>query len=524
MVNWALEFEKRVHDGGNRIAVVHDERTKTYNELNREASAFGNWVADRGFEKVALFLPSMYEFLLVQVGTLKAGASAVPVNYMFGEETINYVLDDSDASVIVTQAKDADIVTEAAAESDLEAIVTIGESEHGSHTLAEIIDEEDSYLPAAPKRDDELFNLNYTSGTTGDPKGVYKTHRNMSSHISNMEHVWKLDADETWINAGPLYHTAGLESCSLPLLQAGATVVLLEEWDVESFLELVEQYRPTNAYVVGSMLIDLANYPDSDQWDVDSLQNIFCGGAPVGQDDYDAAAERYDVVTSEFLGFTEAGISFTYPIGTPGQYDPAATKSSKVPESCGRPLLNQLDVRIADPNTDEEVSRVTPAGATPGRGELQLRGEAVFEKYYGKPEATEEAFTDEGWYKTGDVVSVDEDGYIYYEDRADNMLVTGGENVYPRSVEDAVNTHSKVHESAVFGLPHDRWGTQVCIAVVPIEGETITEAEIVEFCKESGDLADFEVPKQVFVRETIPKTPTNSIRRRTLSEEYEDEV
>jgi acyl-CoA synthetase (AMP-forming)/AMP-acid ligase II len=180
-----------------------------------------------------------------------------------------------------------------------------------------------------------------------------------------------------------------------------------------------------------------------------------------------------------------------------------------------------LEVRLADPKTDEIVTTVNYDGATdPGRGELQIRGESVFKKYYRKPEKTAEAFTGENWYKTGDIVSVDEAGYLYYEDRADNMLITGGENVYPRAIEPVVNTHPGVHESAVFGIPHERWGKQVCVAVVPKGDAELTKEEVIAFCKESDDLADFEVPKRVFIRDSIPKTPTNSIRRKDLADEY----
>ncbi|WP_332900242.1 class I adenylate-forming enzyme family protein [Haladaptatus sp. CMSO5] len=520
MTNWVLNFESQVHNRGHAVAIVHDGRSKTYDELNRDAGAFGNWVNRRGFEKVALFLPSMYEFLVAQLGALKAGVPVVPVNYMFGQETIGYVLTDAEADVVLTQATDAALVADVVDDTVVETVVTIGDSPHSDQTLDAILASESPMLTAAPKRDGDLFNLNYTSGTTGDPKGVYKTHRNMSAHITNMEHVWKLGPDQTWINAGPLYHTAGLESSTLPLLQAGATVVLMQ-WDVARFLELTERHQASSAYIVGSMLIDLANFDDPERFDTSSLRNVFCGGAPIGQADYDAVAEKYDVAASEFLGFTEAGISFTYPIGTLGAYEPTSHTSMKVPDSCGRPLFNQVEVRLCDPDTDEVVTVIQPDGeTTPGRGELQLRGESVFEKYYRKPEQTANAFTEDGWYRTGDVVSVDEAGYVYYQDRADNMLVTGGENVYPRAIEPVVNTHPSVHESAVFGLPHERWGTQICVAVVPKKSADLTEAAIIDFCKASDALADYEVPKRVYVRETIPKTPTNSIRRRALTEEY----
>jgi long-chain acyl-CoA synthetase len=518
-----IEFEKQVHNRGQSVAIINEGRTKTYNELNRDANAFGNWVNDHGYEKVAMFMPNLYEFFVAQIGALKAGAAGVPVNYMFGGSTISYVLGDSQAEVLVTPADDVDRVADAVADAGVEQLVSVGDAEGADCTLAEVLDGREETLAAAPKRDSDLFNLNYTSGTTGDPKGVFKTHRNMGAHIDNMEYVWKLGPDQTWINAGPIYHTAGLESMSLPLLQAGGTLVLLK-WDVDEFHRQVERHRPSNAYVVGSMLVDLRNYDAADEWDTASLQNVFCGGAPVDQAVYDAVAEKYDVVASEFLGFTEAGISFTYPIGTLGTYEPPGQDSYKVPDSCGKPLYNQIEARIVNPSTGDVVSVLSPDGeTTPGTGELQYRGESVFEKYYELPEKNAEAFTEDGWYRTGDIVSVDEEGYVYYEDRDDNMIITGGENVYPGSVEPELNAIPGVSESAVFPVPDERWGEMVVAAVVPLPDSDVDEASIIAAAKDSDELADYEVPKAVYIRDSLPKTPTNSIRRPDLTAEYADE-
>jgi long-chain acyl-CoA synthetase len=518
-----MEFEKQVHNRGQSVAIINQGRAKTYNELNRDASAFGNWVNERGYDRVAMFMPNLYEFFVAQLGALKAGAAGVPVNYMFGGSTISYVLDDSDADVLITQADDVDRIAGAVEETDVERLVSVGEADQADCTLTEVLDGQDETLAAAPKRDADLFNLNYTSGTTGDPKGVYKTHRNMGAHIDNMEYVWKLGPDQTWINAGPIYHTAGLESMSLPLLQAGGTLVLMQ-WDIEAFHEQVETYQPSNAYVVGSMLVDLQNYGAADEWDTSSLQNVFCGGAPVDQSVYDGVAEKYDVVASEFLGFTEAGISFTYPIGTLGKYQPPGQDSYKVPDAAGKPLYNQIEARVVNPSTDDVVSVLSPTGETvPGTGELQYRGESVFEKYYGLPEKNEEAFTEDGWYRTGDIVTVDEEGDVYYEGRDDNMIITGGENVYPGAVEPVLNAIPGVSESAVFPVPDERWGEKVVAAVIPLPDSDVDEASVIRAAKESDELADYEVPKAVFIRDSLPKTPTNSIRRPDLTAEYTEE-
>lgn len=512
IMNWIVNLENQVHVRGRETAVVHDGTAYTYNELNGHSNSFANWLKSFGGKRVCMYVPNTYEVYIAAFGAMKAGGAPAPINYMFGRNTVAYVLEDADADVVMTFPDDAEMVASAAADAGVDHIVTIGDSEHGTITIEEILDAHSDYTETVPQRDDDLFGLMYTSGTTGDPKGVYKSHRSVCVHTKAMRHVWKITSDQTWLCAGPLYHTSGFESSSLPVLAAGGTVVL-HTWDIDHFLSEVETYQPDSAYIAGSMLLDMLEYEHSDKYDVSSLKQVFAGGAPMDPEDYDTVEEMYDVRISERLGMTEAGIILTYPVGTPGRFSPRDEVPGRVPGSCGKAVVQEVDVRVVDLSTKDVVDV--------GEGEMQIRGDTLFEKYLNKPEKTERAFTDDGWYRTGDVVRIDENGYVFHLRRADSMIVTGGENVYPRGVERVINNHPSVKESAVFPIPDAHWGERVCAAVV-LKTPDVTEEELIRYCKGSDNISDFEAPKQIFFRDSLPKTPTKSVRRPDLTEEYKD--
>lgn len=513
MSNWIYEFENQVHHRGPEVAVIHGGREKTFDELNRNAASVAHFLTERGASRVATYVTNCYEFYPVEFGVLKAGAVGVAANYMFGEDTLRYVLKDSEAQILAVAGRDLDKARAAAAGTSVREIVIVdGAAGTGENvTLADILRDYPDVYDSVPKSDDDLFNVTYTSGTTGTPKGVMKSHRNISVHTSNMVHVWKLGPASRWLCAGPVYHTSGLESSSLPVLVAGGTVVSLR-WQVDDFFRHVDRYRPDAAYIAGSMLVDIADYPDPERWDLSSLQFVVAGGAPLAKRAYDRVRERYSFVLTERLGMTEAGIIFAYPVGTPGTYSPELERPYHRPGSCGRPLYNQTEFRLVDPVT-REIRQA-------GEGELQVRGDSVFRGYLNMPERTAQSFTEDGWFITGDIVRI-EDDHVWHLRRRDEMIISGGENVSPRTVENAVCTHPEVAEAAAFPLPHDRWGQEVCVAVVPRAGSQLTEEGLLDYLRASELLAKYEIPKRVFFRDSLPKTPTQSVPRSRLTQEYD---
>ncbi|MQA77643.1 MAG: AMP-binding protein [Streptosporangiales bacterium] len=511
MSNWIYEFESQVHHRGREIAVVHDGRAVTYDELNRSAASFAHWVREVGAARVATYVTNCYEFYVVQFGTTKAGAVSVATNYMFGEETLRYVLQDSAAEVLAVAEKDLDVARAAIRGTNVTHLVTLdGVASDGVTALRDIVATYPDHIVSAPKDDDDLFNVTYTSGTTGTPKGVMKTHRNIGSHVSNLVHAWKLTPSSRWLCAGPVYHTSGLESSSLPVLAAGGSVVSLR-WKADAFFEHVHRYRPDAAYIAGSMIVDIADYPDPERFDLSSLRFVIGGGAPMPPRAYQKVLDRYSFMICERLGMTEAGIIFVDKVGRPGAYDPRDELPTHVPGSCGSPLYNQTQFRLVDPVTGEIRSE--------GEGELQVRGDSVFAGYLNMPERTAQSFTDDGWFISGDIVRI-EDDHVWHLRRRDEIIISGGENVSPRTVEKVVEAHPEVAEAVAFPLPHERWGQEVCVAVVLRTGSVTTADELLEFCKTGGELAKYEVPKRVFVTDELPRTPTQSVPRAKLTERY----
>jgi acyl-CoA synthetase (AMP-forming)/AMP-acid ligase II len=508
--NWIYEFENQVHHRGQEIAVIHEGRAWTFDELNRSAASFAHWLADHGVHRVATYVSNCYEFYIVEFGTLKAGAVSIAANYMFGEETLRYVLTDSEANVLAVAEKDLTVAREAVRGTAVKHIVLIGGQGDGTAALSEIVAGYPDWIESAHKDDSDLFNVTYTSGTTGTPKGVMKTHRNISAHITNLVHEWKLTPHSRWLCAGPVYHTSGLESSSLPVLAAGGSVISLR-WSAEEFFRHVDRYRPDAAYVAGSMIVDIADYEHPERFDLASLRYVVAGGAPMPARAYQKVTERYGFTVCERLGMTEAGIVFMDRVGRPGAYEVRDGPPEHLPGSCGRPLYNQTQFRLIDPATGEVQ--------TEGQGELQVRGDSVFTGYLNMPERTRQSFTEDGWFKSGDIVRI-EDGHVWHRGRRDEIIISGGENVSPQTVERVVGTHPAVAEAVAFPLPHERWGQQVCVAVVLRADAHVTAEELLVFCRTGGELAKYEVPKRVFLTDDLPRTPTRSVPRARLTERY----
>lgn len=511
MSNWIYEFENQVHHRGREIAVIHNDRARTFDELNRSASSFAHWLLEHAATRVATYVTNCYEFYVAQFGTLKAGAVSVAANYMFGEETLRYVLQDSSADVLVVAARDLPAARAAIRDTNVRHLVTLdGPPADGVAALDDIVSGYADYIESAPKADQDLFNITYTSGTTGTPKGVMKTHRNIGAHVSNLIHAWKLTPSSRWLCAGPVYHTSGLESSSLPVLAAGGTVISLR-WHKDAFFEHVDRYRPDAAYIAGSMVVDIADYPHPERYNLTSLRHVIAGGAPLPARAYQKVLERYSFVLCERLGMTEAGIIFIDKVGRPGAYEPREELPQHIAGSCGEPLYNQTEFRLVDVTTGEVK--------TDGEGELQVKGDSVFAGYLNMPERTAQSFTADGWFISGDIVRI-EDGHVWHVRRRDEIIISGGENVSPLTVERVIGSHPDVAEAAAFPLPHERWGQQVCVAVVPRTGTQVTADELLEFCRTGGELARYEVPKQIFLIDELPKTPTQSVPRAKLTERF----
>jgi acyl-CoA synthetase (AMP-forming)/AMP-acid ligase II len=513
MVNWVLGFETQVYANGRRLALVCDGDAYTYAALNRAATGVAGWLADCGATRLGVVLPNRPAFVIGALGALKAGVPLVPVNYRAGAESALDLLGRADADALLTDATTARRIGRDDVPTDPAATTTVDGSFAWTRPFEGVLEPDRPSVETVPRGDEDLVSVSYTSGTTGTPKGVLRTHGMVRAQVTRMCHLWKLTPDWTLVCPAPLYHSGGFEGALLPTLRAGGTVVL-QRWDVASFVAAVHAHHADAAWLAGSMLDDLHRYEDQTAT-LDPLWVLFTGGGPTDADQCDAVEARYGVRVSTRMGMTEAGLTLGYPVGTPSAYTPRAESvPPRVANSPGQVLTHGMDYRIVDERTGEHAPE----------GELQLRGDSVFERYLDDPEATAAAFTDDGWYRTGDVVREDEAGYVHHLGRADDVIVTGGENVSPRHVEGVIADHPDVAEAAVVGVPDERWGRRVRAVVVPREEslESLSPEAVIDHCKASPGLADYEVPKEVQIRESLPRADDGTVRRSVIDGESTD--
>lgn len=518
-MNFANYVDWAARDRPDRTALTDPKRELTFANLAEETDAVANALAELGIEpgeRVALYLPNSVAFVTAYFGAMKRGAIPFPVNMRFEGEEIRYVLEDAGATTVVTSGQFEDVIAELDADP-VEHIVVAG-GERG-HDYRELVAEAEREFDVHPRKNGELAELVYTSGTTGRPKGVRHTHGNLDANAQGLIRYMEWSEHEVGLTVCPCFHVSGLNITVTPYVVAKATDHLLPKWDPETALRTIEERGVTYVFLIPTMLIDLLGYEDAEAFDVSSLSTIGVGGAPMPKERIEAVEGTFGVQLLEGYGMTE-----TTPlaaINTPNQEVYKAGSIGPVAEEV-------VDVRIEDPESGEKVER----GEI---GELLWHGDTVTPGYFGLPEKNQEAFvrravpeeqrddedhTDnarEGkrWLRSGDAGRMDEDGHLFLEDRIDDMIITGGENVYPREVEDVIYELDEVEEVAVIGTPDERLGEKVTAFVV---GEGVTTEDLEQVVRER--VAGYKVPRRVEFMDELPKTSTRKIDKVALSEEY----
>ena len=512
-MNFANHVDMEAENTPEAVAMTDPTREMTYRELAAETNAVANGLADRGVDPgdaVALFVPNTVTFITAYFGAMKLGAIPVPINLRFGTEEIGHVLADSGARTLFTIDRFAD----AFADEDLglENFVVAGGGETGTDYGRLVADAEKSF-EVHPRTDDELAEILYTSGTTGRPKGVRHSHGNLSANgLAARRYLFS--ADDVALTVCPLFHVSGLNVTTTPLVMAGAENHFLPEWDAGAALETLAAREVNVTMLIPTMVIDILEH-GTEGYDLSALRYVVVGGAPMPKERIETVEERLGVTLLEGYGMTET---------TPSAVLNSPEQDTYKAGSIGTPLRDVVDVRIEDPETGREV-------ATDEKGELLVRGDTVMPGYYEMPEKNEEAFVERpapekrggdaaadgdggAWLRTGDIVRRDADGHLFVEDRIDDMIITGGENVYPREIEDVIYELDGVVEAAVIGTPHERLGERVTAVV---RGEGVTEDDVQAVCRRR--LADHKVPREVRLVGELPKTATRKVDKVTLREQ-----
>ena len=482
------------------VALVDARRTLTYGELDERAGRVAAGLRAAGLrpgDRVLALVPSGIETYEVLLGCARAGLVFVPVNWRLAEAEMRAVAEDAAPSALVIHA-DFDRVADAlAAACRPPALrVRVGSGPGGY----------EQWLAAAPEstnvavgNDAPVLQV-YTSGTTGRPKGVLITHRNLAAKIPRAADAWHFDAGSVSLLATPLFHVGGL-GWGLVGLHAGARTVITGPTAPADLVALLRHERVTHTFLVPTMLADLCAAAGADG--LPHLTTVVFGAASINEPTQRAVLDTLRCTLIHVYGLSETTGSITQ-LATPADAPPAERRRRI--RSAGRPF-ESVELSVRDPATGAPV----PAGAV---GEIWTRSEQNTPGYAGLPGATRELLTPDGWLRTGDAGYLDADGYLYVTDRVKDMIITGGENVYPAEVEAVLRQHERIADVAVVGLPDDRWGERVTAVVVP-RGDVDAD-EVMAFA--AGRLAGYKRPRSVVVVDELPRNAVGKVQKASLIE------
>jgi acyl-CoA synthetase (AMP-forming)/AMP-acid ligase II len=494
-MNWFAVLAHHAIRSPDKAITVFEGETTTYGEMAARAAALAGGLVERGVGRgdvVALLSYNCPEFLEAVFAANYLGAVAMPINWRLAAPEVRYILEHSEARVLVC---DADLVELA------------GDATKGMDALVRVcVSEASGWIPFAELRTnpparaaveaDDVHRLMYTSGTTGRPKGVMLSHANLA--WKNLAHIVEFGytSADLGLACGPLYHVGALDLTTTSLIAAGATTIIHRVFDAAQVVDELERSRVSTVWLAPAMVNAIMALPDIEQRDLSSVRLIINGG------------EKMPIPLIERIQrtFPSAWFADAYGLTETVSGDTFLDRDSIVTKlgSVGRPCLYlELDV------WDEHGSSV----AAGERGEIVMRGPKVFKGYWRDPDATAAAFAG-GWFHTGDIGVRDEDGYLFIVDRLKDMIVSGGENIAGSEVERVLYEHDAVLEVAVVGRPDEKWGEVPVAFVVLREGATATADELVEHCR--GQLAKFKVPKDVLFLDALPRNPSGKVLKREL--------
>lgn len=478
----------------DRVALVQDDEQVTYAELAQRVerlAAFWQSLGVRHGDRVAFLGPNDIATFECLFAAGRLGAIFVPLNTRLAAPEVEYMLADCGASVLVWLPEhDATV-------GRLDLGATAVRHPMSLHQLRQSTRAADPPLTVGDVGLDDGAVVLYTSGTTGRPKGAVLTHGNLTWNTMNQLAHFDVASTDVSLAAAPLFHVAGLGQVTLPMFFKGGTVRVLPRFEPGEFLAVVERDRVSCFTGVPTMLQMLCEHPDWDTTDLSSLRYVIFGGSLVLERVARAWLDR-GIVVHQGYGLTET---------SPGVFMALADGVQAHPVSCGVPHF------FTDAVVETSLGERVEGGR---QGELLVRGPNVFDRYWGRPEDSAAAFTGDGWFRTGDVLRIDDDGWAAVVDRVKDMIISGGENIYPAEVETAICEVDGVGSAAVVGVPDDRWGEVGHAFVVALAGRTVDLDAVHEYLE--GRLARYKIPRDMELVEDLPRNASGKILRRQLRE------
>ncbi len=491
MTNFAQELASAVADGAERPAVKLDDLVLNYGLLDAGAQRAAGLLRAHGIEagdRVGMQLPNVPYFPVVYFGALRLGAVVVPMNPLLKGREVGYHLKDSGAKVLVAWHGFAEPAQAGAEDAGAELIlVTPGEFEQalgGAEPVEEIAD----------RADDDPAVIIYTSGTTGTPKGATLTHSNLAAGAETARDLVDAGPDTVTLATLPLFHVFGMNSVMNVSVRARGLMTLLPRFEPAKALEIIQRDKVTTFAGVPTMYTALLHYPERGDYDTASLDLSVSGGSAMPVEVLRGFDEAFGTKVLEGYGLSE----------TTGMGSFNLPSQERKPGSIGVPI-GGTEFRLVDDDGND-----VPAGEP---GEIAMRGPFVMRGYWERDDATAETIRD-GWFHTGDMATVDDDGYFFIVDRKKELIIRGGYNVYPREIEEVLYEHPAVREAAVVGVPHDALGEEVGAAISLKDGAEASEDEIRAFAKER--VAAYKYPRQIWFVEELPKGPTGKVLKREI--------
>jgi long-chain acyl-CoA synthetase len=490
--NLALNLTRSADQQGARPAIKLDESALSYAALADQSARMAGLLSQRGIhpgDRVGIMLPNVPQFAAVYYGILWAGAAVVPMNVLLKQREVAFYLGDPKAKLVFAWHEFAEAAQTGAAEAGAECIlVAPGEFEL-------LLASADPATEVAERAGDDTAVILYTSGTTGTPKGAELTHSNLRRNVEVVLGMWKFGPDDVVLGGLPLFHAFG-QTCALnAAMAAGSCLTVLPRFDAGKALDVIQRDRVTVFEGVPTMFAALIHHPERQSVDSSSLRLCISGGASLPLEILRSFEAAFGCMILEGYGLSETSpvASFNHP------------DQVRKPGSIGTPIEG-VEMKVMDDTGHESQHGEV--------GEIVIRGHNVMKGYWLRPDATAEAVTADGWFHTGDLARIDEDGYFFIVDRKKDLVIRGGYNVYPREIEEVLYEHPAVRECAVIGIPHPELGEEIGAAVALKPGAVASAAELRDFVKER--VAAYKYPRRVWFLEQLPKGPTGKILKREI--------
>ena len=495
----------------DKIALIDNEVKISFSQLNKRINRLANALLGLGLrrgDKVAVLHHNCYQYIELYFASAKAGIPIVPLNYRFSAKELSYIINDSEAKAIFYGEKYFPVIEQIRGEiKGIEHFICIDKSLAHTKDYEDMIGmarDSDPYIPVA---EDDLYILGYTGGTTGLPKGVMTTHKNIISSCFHLcaEEI-HLHPGAVFLNIPPLFH-AGDSFCMFVFSFLGATNVVMNSSSPEEIFKNIQDHKVTHPLLVPTLMLYILQYPDIQRFDLSSLQCVIYGTAPMPVEPLKQIMRILGCAFCQVYGATETFVPMS--VLLPREHVLEGTDENFARMASGGREIIGVELKIVDDHNDEVSNGET--------GEIVARGDNVMKGYWKLPELTEKTLKN-GWYHTGDMGRMDERKYLYIVDRKKDMIISGGENIYSKEIEEVLFKHPGVADVAVIGIPDDIWGEAVKGLIIKKKGAEVSENELIDHCKKY--LASYKKPKSIEFVNEFPRSTAGKVLKKELREKY----